>query len=610
MNLNKFDILMQRKDNISSNDGRIYTMHEIKFIQDLAIIMSLAGLVTILFHRFKQPIVLGYILVGVIIGPHTPPFTFISDEESIRIFSELGVIFLMFSLGLEFSLQKLMKVGPPALVAAILEILVMIFVGYKIGKFFNWQDIDALFLGGMLAISSTTIIVKALNDLDVTKKHFAQLIFGVLVIEDILAIAILVLLTSIGTSNSISTMNVAITLGKLLLFLIVSLCIGILTIPRFLAYVAKFQRQEILLIAILGLCFGFCLLVVKLHYSIVLGAFIIGAIIAESRQIKEIAHLIEPLRDMFSAIFFVAIGLMLDPKILIAYTTPILIITIAVIIGKVISCGFGMFITGQGAKTGLRVGMGLAQIGEFSFIIAALGLSLNVTAKFLYPIAVAVSALTTLSTPYLIKFSDPLADYLKKTLPKPLAHSIENYTDRRQKSRIKKQNSEINQIVKRALLNIFLNLSLVIALFLSIPYIENTLLEFVPYIKNIQLSKAIILSGTLALALPFLIAIYGKLVALSVVLIELRTKNAAEQALIVRYKKIIRGIIPNFLISIITLCLIKLSYSFLPSIKSLIIIAIIILMPAIFLRTWFIKLHLHLQTSFTQILKKTPKGDC
>jgi len=582
-------------------------MHEIKFIQDLAIIMSLAGLVTILFHRFKQPIVLGYILVGVIIGPHTPPFTFISDEESIRIFSELGVIFLMFSLGLEFSLQKLMKVGPPALVAAILEILVMIFVGYKIGKFFNWQDIDALFLGGMLAISSTTIIVKALNDLDVTKKHFAQLIFGVLVIEDILAIAILVLLTSIGTSNSISTMNVAITLGKLLLFLIVSLCIGILTIPRFLAYVAKFQRQEILLIAILGLCFGFCLLVVKLHYSIVLGAFIIGAIIAESRQIKEISHLIEPLRDMFSAIFFVAIGLMLDPKILIAYTTPILIITIAVIIGKVISCGFGMFITGQGAKTGLRVGMGLAQIGEFSFIIAALGLSLNVTAKFLYPIAVAVSALTTLSTPYLIKFSDPLADYLKKTLPKPLAHSIENYTDRRQKSRIKKQNSEINQIVKRALLNIFLNLSLVIALFLSIPYIENTLLEFVPYIKNIQLSKAIILSGTLALALPFLIAIYGKLVALSVVLIELRTKNVAEQALIVRYKKIIRGIIPNFLISIITLCLIKLSYSFLPSIKSLTIIAIIILMPAIFLRTWFIKLHLHLQTSFTQILKKTPK---
>ena len=411
-------------------------MYEIKFIQDLAIIMSLAGLVTIIFHRLKQPIVLGYILVGVIIGPYTPPFSLISDPETIRIFSQLGVIFLMFSLGLEFSLHKLVKVGLSALVAAILEIIVMIFIGYQIGKFFHWESIDALFLGAMLAISSTTIIFKALSDLDLSKKRFAQLIFGVLVIEDILAIAILVLLTGIGTTQSVSTMDVAVTLGRLLLFLIVSLCIGILIVPRFLSYVEKFKRQEILLIAVLGLCFGFCLLVVKLHYSIVLGAFIIGAVVAESRNIETIERLVEPLRDMFSAVFFVAVGLMLDPKILVNYAIPIIIITIAVILGKVISCSFGMFITGQGGRTGLRVGMGLAQIGEFSFIIASLGLTLDVTSQFLYPIAVAVSALTAFSTPYLIQFSDPLALHLKKVLPAPVAHGIKRYTGWLQQSRL------------------------------------------------------------------------------------------------------------------------------------------------------------------------------
>lgn len=579
-------------------------MYELKFIQDLAIIMSLAGLVTIIFHRLKQPIVLGYMLVGLIVGPYTPPFSLISNSETISIFSQLGVIFLMFSLGLEFSLHKLLKVGPSALVAAILEIVVMIFIGYEIGKFFHWESIDALFLGAMLAISSTTIIVKALNDLDLTKKRFAQLIFGVLVIEDILAIAILALLTSIGTSQSISTVDVAVTLGKLLLFLIVSLCIGILIVPRFLAYVEKFKRQEILLIAVLGLCFGFCLLVVKLHYSIVLGAFIIGAIIAESRNIETIERLVEPLRDMFSAVFFVAVGLMLDPKILVNYATPIIVVTIAVILGKVISCSFGMFITGQGARTGLRVGMGLAQIGEFSFIIASLGLTLDVTSQFLYPIAVAVSALTTLSTPYLIKFSDPLALWIKRVLPQPVAHSIKRYTSWLRQARINQQASAIVQIVKKIVLNISLNLALVFAIFISLPYVQRNFLVPIFKVGNTQLSKTIFLGGALAVSLPFLIAIYGKLEALSMLLVEFSMKKYPPSHFTDRLQRLVIEVIPIIFMSLILFCLVQLSYSVLPSARLLFATAIFVLILAIFLRRWFIKLHSRLQISFTKAIKK------
>ncbi len=582
-------------------------MHEMKFIQDFAIIMSLAGLVNILFHRFKQPIVLGYILVGVIAGPYTSPFAFINDKEIIKIFAELGAIFLMFSLGLEFNLRKLAKVRVSTLVAAVLEMLVIIFIGYHIGKFFAWGNIDALFLGAMLVISSTTVIVKALNDLALSKEHFAQLIFGVLAIEDILAIAVLALLTSIGISNSVSTMEVTITFGKLLLFLAVSLCIGILIVPRFLSYVAKFQRHEMLLLAVLGLCFGFCLLIVKLHYSIELGAFIIGAIIAESRHIKAIEHLIEPLCDMFSAVFFVAIGLMLDLNILVAYTIPIIIITVAVVIGKISICSFGMFITGQGARTGLRVGMGLAQIGEFSFIIASLGLSFNVTSKFLYPIAVAVSALTTLFTPYLIKFSDPLANYLKKALPTYITDSIKGYTTGLQKSRIDNQNFTTHSLIKKILFNIFFNLTLVIVLFISVPYIHRNLLEVIFHVKNTQLSKVILLGSALTFSLPFLMAIYGKLNLLNRLLVEVGVKKVFERHLAFRFRKMMRGAMPLFFISVVLLGLTQLCYSFLPSVELLVMIVGTVLILAVGWRNWFMEMHSRLQVSFTQAIKKSLK---
>ena len=402
-------------------------MHAISFIQDLAVIMLVAGVVTILFHRLKQPVVLGYIVAGFIIGPHTPPFGLIHDEDTIKTLAELGVIFLMFCLGLEFSLRKLFKVGATAFIAAFLEIILMIWIGYEIGRWFDWNTMDSLFLGAILAISSTTIIVKALNDLKMKNQRFAQLIFGVLIVEDILGIGIIALLSSIAVSGTVSSGEVFSTVGKLSLFMIVALVIGILLVPRLLAYVAKFESNEMLLITVLGLCFGFCLLVVKLEYSMVLGAFLIGAIMAESKQLIKIERLIEPVRDMFSAIFFVAIGLMIDPQILLQYAWPIAVITVAVVLGKMLSCGLGAFIAGNDGRTSLRVGMGLSQIGEFSFIIAALGMTLQVTSDFLYPVAVAVSAITTLLTPYLIRGADPLSLKIAAVMPKRMSRVFGMY---------------------------------------------------------------------------------------------------------------------------------------------------------------------------------------
>ncbi|HEY9509636.1 MAG TPA: cation:proton antiporter, partial [Verrucomicrobiae bacterium] len=367
-------------------------MHAITFLQDLAVVMIVAGIVTVIFHRFKQPVVLGYIIAGVIIGPHTPPYPLIHNEDTINTLSELGIILLMFSLGLEFSLRKLKQVGASALIAALLEILLLFWVGYEIGRLFGWAAMDSIFLGAMLSMSSTTVIIKVLAELGKMRERFSQLIFGVLIIEDILGIAMIALLSGIAMTGTLSIGDVGATLGKLGAFLAVVLVAGLIAVPRLISYVARFKSNEMLIVTVLGLCFGVSLLAVKLGYSVALGAFIIGAVIAETREIHRIETLIEPVRDMFSAIFFVAIGLLIDPKMLITYWQPILVITLAVVIGKVVTCSFGAFVGGNDTRTSLRVGMGLAQIGEFSFIIASLGVTLKVTSSFLYPIAVAVSA--------------------------------------------------------------------------------------------------------------------------------------------------------------------------------------------------------------------------
>ncbi len=478
--------------------------HTLLFIQDLAIIMLMAGFVTLICHQFRQPIVLGYIIAGIIIGPHTPPFSLISDEMTIKTLGELGVIFLMFSLGLEFNLRKLSKVGKTAVITAALEILLMVWVGYEAGILFGWSHINAIFLGAILSISSTTIIVKALNELNIKKEKFAQIIFGILIVEDIFAILILALLSSLALTGGLRFDEIVLTITQLGAFLVVSLVGGILLVPRLLSYVAKFKNDEVLLITALGLCFGFCLLVVKLDYSVALGAFIIGAIIAESKQLKKVEELVNPLRDMFSAIFFVSVGLLFDPNVVADYFFPVVVITSIVIIGKILSCCFGALITGLNGKTSLRVGMGLAQIGEFSFIIAGLGITLGVTGNFLYSIAVCVSIITTLTTPYLIKYSDSFARLLEPLIPNSVLTTFRVYADWITRVQPAENQSQLRYRINYSIVQVIINLFIVIGIFLSAIYLAKT--EFghtLLQMTNRYLQKSIIWAAALIFSLPF-----------------------------------------------------------------------------------------------------------
>jgi len=578
-------------------------MHAISFIQDLAVIMLVAGVVTILFHRFKQPVVLGYIVAGFIIGPHTPPFGLIHDEETIKTLAELGVIFLMFCLGLEFSLRKLFKVGATAFIAAFMEITLMIWIGYEIGRWFDWNTMDSLFLGAILAISSTTIIVKALNDLKMKNERFAQLIFGVLIVEDILGIGIIALLSSIAVSGSVSPEEVFSTVGKLSLFMIVALVIGILLVPRVLAYVAKFESNEMLLITVLGLCFGFCLLVVKLEYSMVLGAFLIGAIMAESRQLLKIERLIEPVRDLFSAIFFVAIGLMLDPAILLEYALPIVVITVAVVLGKMLSCGLGAFIAGNDGRTSLRVGMGLSQIGEFSFIIAALGMTLQVTSSFLYPVAVAVSVLTTLMTPYLIRAADPLSLKLAQVVPDRLSRVFGLYGEWLRNIQPQGEGALLAAIIRKILMQVGVNLALVIAIFFAGGYFAPRIGRYLQgWILEPSWQKGMIWGAALLLSLPFLIAAYRKLKALSMLLSEMGVKPEMAGRHTQRVRRVISEVIPILSLLVIFLLLSALSASILPTNELLVVIAVVAAGVAAVLWRWFIRIHTRMQVALLETL--------
>lgn len=578
-----------------------------QFIQDLAVIMLIAGVVTVVFNRFKQPVVLGYIVAGVIIGAHTPPFNLIRDDKTVHILSELGVIFLLFSLGLEFSLKKLAKVGATAVVGALAEIILMIWVGYEIGIYFGWKTMDAVFLGAMLAVSSTTIIVKALDELGMKQEKFAQIIFGILIVEDILAIGMIALLSGIATSGSVESGAVVNTVGKLLLFMVVSLVVGILIVPRLLNYVARFKSNEMLLVTVLGVLFGFCLLVMKLEYSVALGAFLVGAVMAESRHIHRIERLIESVRDMFSAIFFVAIGLLFDPHILTQYWLPILVITLAVVFGKLLSCGVGTFLAGHGGRTPMRVGMGLAQIGEFSFIIAALGVSLKVTSDFLYPIVVSVSAVTALLTPYLIKAADPLSAKAADLMPRRIAGVLGMYSDWLESLQPQGEKAEISKIIRRILMQVLINVALVVAIFLAGAFFVDHLGGWLStWIDDMQVRKAVIWGCALTLSLPFLIAIYRKMHALAMLLAEVGVKPEFAGVYTAGVQRVIAEVVPVMSIFGIMLLIFVLSASILPPLNLLIFVLLGAAGLLWLLWSRLVKLHSRLQIALLKTLDEKP----
>lgn len=582
-------------------------MHHITFLQDLAVVMIVAGLVTILFRRLKQPVVLGYILAGVIIGPHTPPFPLIHDPNTIQTLSELGIVFLMFSLGLEFSLRKLREVGATALVAAAFEILLMIFAGYELGLLFGWSKMDSVFLGAILSISSTTIIIKALEELGKTREKFAELIFGILIVEDILAIVMIALLSGFATTGSLDAGEIGMTVVKLSAFLVVLLVAGLIAVPRLLNYVAKFKSNEMLLVTVIALCFGVSLIAVRLGYSVALGAFLIGAIIAEARQIAKIELLMQPVRDLFSAVFFVSIGLLINPSLLVKYWAPILIITAVVVAGKVFTCTAGAFVAGNDMRSSLRVGMGLAQIGEFSFIIAALGQQKSVTSEFMYPLAVAVSAFTTLLTPYLVRSSDSMVGWMDRISPRPLVAYLEAYTRWIGHVANGRQGSMALKLIRKWSWQIGLNLLLVTAVFIAAVFVKRPAMNWWPTVPGgVKGLHAILWLSAMVLSLPMLIAIVRKWQALCMLLAEISVTRAAAGPNTAALRAVVSTVVFAAGCVGLLLCVLLLSSAILPTWNVLVVLAGVLIGATVLLRRRFIQLHARAQGALQETLSQPP----
>ena len=428
-------------------------------IQDLCIIMLTAGITSLLFKAFKQPVVLGYIVAGMLVGPHVLGEAWVSNEENVETWGEIGVLFLLFSLGLEFSFKKLLKVGSTAIIGAGVIVVGMMIAGMLTAYFLGLGGLNSLFLGGMLCMSSTTIVFKAIEEAGLRSHRFAGVCFGILIVEDLFAVVLMVLLTSIAVKNEFQGKELLWQVGKLVMYIALWFVLGILFIPTFLKKFKKHLNDETLTIFSIGLCLGMVLLAVQSGFSSALGAFVMGSVLAETIDAERIEHLVQPVKNIFGSIFFVSVGMMIDPALLLQYWFPISIITLVVIIGQILFGSFGTLLSGQPLRVALQTGFSLVQIGEFAFIIAALGQSLKVTDNSLYPIVVAVSVITTFLTPYIMKLAYPTLSFLERHMSKSTQKMLDSYVEKRQSGTSTKKRrpswiAQIDRLVKYLLLKI------------------------------------------------------------------------------------------------------------------------------------------------------------
>ena len=483
-------------------------MHDVhEFLRSLTIVLAVAAITTVVFQRLRQPVVLGYIIAGLIVGPHVP-IPIVADPGIIQTLSELGVILLMFSLGLEFHLAKLVRVGPAAGFTAVIQSSFMAWLGFLAGRLFGWTVLESVFAGAIVAISSTTIIAKAFDEQGI-RGRLRELVVGILLIEDLIAIVFMAVLTAVATGAGLSAGGLAGTIGRIVIFLVALLVVGMLVVPRFIRFVTRLGRAETTLVASVGICFATAYLAQWFGYSVALGAFIAGSLVAESGKGEEIERLVHPLRDVFAAIFFVSVGMLIDPALVARHWGAVVVLTLLVGVGKIVGVSFGAFLAGSGTRTSVQAGMSLAQIGEFSFIIAGLGLSLGATREFLYPVAVAVSAITTLTTPWLIRASAPAAAFIDRRLPPPLQTFAALYASWLE--RLKAESAArtgvrgVRRFVGLLTLDAAVLSTLIVAISLQFGAIANALagtLHLAPAI-----ARAIIVAATVAAALPLVVGI-------------------------------------------------------------------------------------------------------
>ena len=591
-------------------------MHEVSFLQDLAVVMIAAGIVTVLFQRLKQPVVLGYIVAGVLIGPKFSAlflegdgFKLVHEGETIESLAELGMVFLMFSLGLEFNLRKLGRVAATALVAAPLAIMLMVFLGYQVGQLMGWTPVSSLFLGAIISIASTSVIVKVLKEMKRDREPFAELIYGILIVEDLLGVVMIVLLTGIASTGDLGVQSMLISTGKLLVFLVTVLVVGLLVVPRLLNFVARFESNERLLVAVLGLCFGTSLVAAKLGFSVALGAFLVGAVMAESAQIHRIESLVEPVRDLFTAVFFVAIGLLVDPVLLWEHIVPILGISAVVIVGQVVGNTFGTVVAGHDLRTAVRVGTGLSQIGEFSFVIATLGLTLGVTDPSLYPIVIGVALVTTVFTPRWICSADGFTDAILRTAPKPLVGYLALYKDWVERFKGGQWNSLAWQLSRKWILQMVINMALVAGVMLGTAYLAK--LQPAWLVKwNLQPDtlRTVLWGAALVLSLPMLIANLRKLQALGMLISEATVKrNRAGQR-----TQSLRAVVANVCLVAGTtgmiLSVTLLSSALLPPLKIMIALALAVAVVAWLQWRFLVRVYARAQIAIKETLESAELG--
>jgi len=445
-------------------------------IQDLALILIVAGIVTLVFKRLKQPLVLGYIVAGFLVSPHMPYTASVADAENVQLWADIGVMFLLFSLGLDFSFKKILKMGASPIISAITIIFAMSMLGVCVGHAFGWSKMDCIFLGGMLAMSSTTIIYKAFDDLGLRQQQFAGLVMSVLILEDILAIVMMVMLSAIASGNNPDGGQMLGSVMKIGFFLILWLVVGIFAIPLFLRSVRKLINPEVLLIVSLGMCCGMAVVSTKVGFSSAFGAFIMGSILAETVEAEKIEKLVEPVKNLFGAIFFVSVGMLVDPQILISYAFPIIALVLTILIGQAVFGSFSFMLGGESLKSAMRCGFSMAQIGEFSFIIASLGLSLSVISDFLYPVVVAVSVITTFLTPYMIRLATPAYSVIENRLPSRLINTLNQLS-------MSHPNSQKESLWKRLLTQMAMN-TLVYSI-LSSAAIALMFTFFLPFMRKL-----------------------------------------------------------------------------------------------------------------------------
>jgi CPA2 family monovalent cation:H+ antiporter-2 len=491
------------------------------FLAALTTVLGVAAATTVLFQRLRQPVVLGYLIAGLIIGPHVP-IPLVADPEIVETLSELGVILLMFSVGLELRLRTLIRMAPTAGVTAVVQCSLMVWLGFLTGRLFGWTPLESLFAGAVIAISSTTIIAKAFDEQGV-RGALRETVVGILVVEDLIAILLIATLTAIASGGGLSAAALAVTVGRLAAFLIALFTVGLLTVPRAVRAITRMGRPETTLIASIGICFGVALLAQAFGYSVALGAFIAGTLVAESGQDQPIERLIRPVRDVFGAIFFVSVGMMIDPVLIARHWLAVVALTGVVVVGKVVSVAFGTFITGSGVRASIQAGMSLAQIGEFAFIIAGLGQSLRATRDFLYPVAVSVSALTTLLTPWLIRAANPAADWVDRKLPRALQTFVALYGSwierlRRSGRREVTAAAGVRRLIRLLLIDAAILAAVAIGAALSIDRIAR-LIQVRLHLGQ-AVARAAVFIAAAALCLPFCVGIVRVAHQLGVLLAE------------------------------------------------------------------------------------------